>query len=152
MFALIRILVVSFLVGLVTCLLAVGAVGLLTGVPLAFLEILPGDDLTELRQLPRELTLAGFGGFLIGFLGGGASQLCGGRINYVISTIIVATCCLLTIRWTHPGMNVNVDSGILDYLESYRLTLLAGLGSAAGVVVLGLFLKPFRRDSADKDK
>ncbi len=152
MFALARILIVSCVVGLVTCLVAVGAVGLMTGVPLAFLEILPGDELAELRRLPRDLTLAGFGGFAIGWLGGFASQLTGGRINYVISTIIVATCCLLTIKWTHPGMNVNVDSGILDYLESYRLTLLAGLGSAIGVAILGFMLKPFRRNGSGKDQ
>ena len=69
MFALARMLFVSCFVGLATSLLVVGAVGLWHGVPLAFLEMLPGDEMTELRLFPRTLVLAGIGDIVIaGFL------------------------------------------------------------------------------------
>ena len=138
-----KILLVSSFVGLVTSLITVGGVGLLTGIPLAFLEILPGDDAAELRQLPRNLFVAGIGGFVIGWLGGVASQLTGRRINSVISTLLVSTAAILTISWTHPGVNLNINPGWLDYLESYRLTLLAALGSSVAIVGLGFLLRPF---------
>ena len=152
MFALARMLFFSCFTGLVTSLLVVGAVGLWTGVPLAFLEILPGDQMTELRQLPRTLVLSAFSGFAIGSLGGLATQMTGQRINYAISILLIGLCAVLTIRWTHPGINLTLESGWLDYLESYRLTVLAVLGSTIGVVLLGWVMKPFRRERSAAGK
>ena len=145
MFALARMLLISCFIGLATSLLVVGAIGLWHGVPLAFLEMLPGDEMTELRLFPRTLVLAGIGGFAIGGLGGLSSQMTGERINPVISTLLIGLAAVMTIRWTHPEINLTLDSGWLDYLESYRLTLLAAIGSTIGVVFLGWMMKPFRR-------
>ena len=57
------------------------------GVPLALLEYVPGDDVQQLRQLPRDLLVAGLGGFAVGALAGVASQLTGQRVNFLASTI-----------------------------------------------------------------
>ena len=154
MFSLFRILFLACLSGLVTSLLVVGAVGLWYGVPLAFLEVLPGDDLTELRQFPRFLLISGMAGFVIGCLGGLASHLASERIHVMISTLLIGLAAVLTIRATHPGINLTLDSGWLDYLESYRLTILATLGATAVVVVLGWLLHPLSAltKSSDNDR
>ena len=144
MFALSKILVTSIFVGLVCCVLAVGTAGILIGMPLAFMEFLPGDQLEELRQLPRDLLVAGFGGLAIGMLSGLASQFTGHRVSYVYSTVLVTACVLTSIAWTHPSLNLSVDSTLGDYLNSYRLTALAALAGAASVIGLGLLMKLFR--------
>lgn len=144
MFALAKLLMTSLFVGMVCSLLAVGGIGIFVGVPMAFLEILPGNDLEALRQLPRDLFTAGIGGLAIGSLAGFASQLTGQRVNYVISTVLVAACALVSIALTHPNLNMDVNSTLGDYLNSYRLTALATLAGTAGVIVLGTLLKPFR--------
>ena len=144
MFALLKILLTSIFVGMVCCLLAVGVTGILIGIPLAFLDFLPGENLDALRQLPRDLLVAGFGGLSIGSLSGLASQLTGHRVGYVFSTVVVTVFALTAIAWTHPHINLSVDSSLGDYLNSYRLTVLAALAGAGVVVGLGLLLKPFR--------
>lgn len=144
MFAIARILTKSILVGFACALMGIGLVGLLVGIPMAFLDFLPGDSLDELRQLPRTMLGAGVGGFVIGALAGMASQLTAQRVNVVWSTVLIAACAWVAIVWTHPTLNINIDSNLADYLESYRLTVLATIGGAAGVVAVGQLLRPFQ--------
>ena len=151
MLTLARILMISLLAAVVTSLLVTGAVGLWAGLPLAFLEALPGDETEELQQLPKILALAGIGGGLVGLLGGISAQLAG-RISPVISTLVIGLSVILTLRWTHPGLNLSLDAGWLDYLESYRLTLLAALASATAVILAGWMMKPFRRNRSGVDR
>ena len=145
MFSFAKLLLKSFLVAAICSLLGIGLAGLLMGIPLAFLEVLPGENLDELRQLPRTMLAAGMGGMVIGFLAGAASQLTGQRVGFVWSTLLVAGCAWAAIAYTHPNLNINVDSTLVDYLESYRITVLATLGGAAGVVVLGQVLRPLKQ-------
>ncbi len=144
MIALAKFLTISVMVGVICALLAIGATGLLTGVPLAFLQYVPGDDLEELRQLPSDLVMAGAGGMLIGILAGIGSQLSGRRVNYVISAAIITACAWAAVVWTHPGVNMADNPGWFDYLESYRLTLLASLGGVVVVFFLGQLRRPFQ--------
>ena len=146
MFGLFKTLVLACLSGILTGLVVIGGIGLWSAFPLAVGEILPGENLQALKQLPRSLMAAGVGGFAIGCLGAIASQFGGKRISIPISVLLVGFCALLTIRSTHPGINLSLESGWLDYLESYRLTLLATVGGTIGVTVIGWFLKPFVRN------
>ena len=150
MFALAKLLMTSIFVGAVCSLLAVGVIGIWIGIPLALLEILPGDDLGPLRQLPRDLLIAGLGGFAVGSLSGFASQLTGRRVNYIVSTLLVASAAICAISWTHPHLNMKINSTWGDYLNSYRLTALAALAGAATVVVMGLMLKPFQHKNENQ--
>ncbi len=149
MFSIAKLFIMSIFVGAVCSLLAVGIIGIWIGIPLAFLELLPGDDLDPLQQLPRDLLIAGLGGFAVGSLSGFASQLTGRRVNYIFSTVLVASAAICAIAWTHPHLNMKVDSTWGDYLDSYRLTALAALAGAATVVVVGLMLKPFQRQKRE---
>jgi hypothetical protein len=144
MFAIAKLLTKSILVGVACALMGIGLVGLLIGIPMAFLDFLPGENLDELRQLPRTMLAAGTGGLAIGFLAGIASQLTRQRVNYFWSTLLVAGCAWAAIVYTHPDLNINPNSTLGDYLESYRLTVLATLGGAAGVVAIGQLLRPFQ--------
>ena len=144
MFGIAKIFIKAIIAGIACALMGIGLVGLLVGIPMAFLDFLPGEDLDELRQLPRTMLGAGLGGFVIGALAGAASQLTSRRVNLFWSTALVAGCAWATIAWTHPNLNINIDSSLGDYLESYRLTVLATLGGAAGVVVVGQLLRPFQ--------
>ena len=130
-------------VGLVCAMLTAGAVGLIYGVPLALTDWMPGDDVDELRKLPRNIMFAAFCGAFVGILAGISSQLSGRRIGYALSGLIIAACALATVQLTHPDLNIDVDSTFFDYLESYRLTILASLGGAVGVFLLGHLSRPF---------
>jgi len=144
MFTIAKLLTKSIFVGMACALMGIGLVGLLIGIPMAFLDFLPGENLDELRQLPRTMLGAGVGGLAIGFLAGLASQLTSQRVNFVWSTLLVAGCTWAAIAYTHPNLNISIDSTLGDYFESYRLTVLATLGGAAGVVALGQLLRPFQ--------
>jgi hypothetical protein len=144
MFAIAKLLTKSILVGIACALMGIGLVGLLIGIPMAFMDFLPGDNLDQLKQLPRTMLGAGIGGMLIGVLAGMASQLTSQRVNFFWSTLLVAGCTWAAITYTHPNLNISIDSTIGDYLESYRITALATLGGAAGVVALGQLLRPFQ--------
>ncbi len=145
MIALAKLLTISIMVGVVCAVLASGAVGLLTGIPLALREFVPGDEPPELRQLPWHLLAAGMAGMLVGTLAGLGSQLSGRRVNYVVSALIIAACVWTAIVGTHPSPQLAENAGWLDYLESYRITALAGLGGVVAVAVLGLLMRPFSR-------
>ena len=81
---------------------------------------------------------------MIGCLAGMASQLTSQRVNLMLSTLLVAGCTWAAIAYTHPNLNIGIDSTFGDYLESYRITALATLGGAVGVVALGQLLRPFQ--------
>lgn len=149
MFGLIKLVVNTILVGVVGCVVSAGLVGLLIGAPLAFFELLPGDDLDSLRQLPRNLVVAGFCGLGVGCVGGFAAQWTGGRVNNLFSSMLVAGFALTTIYMTHPNLNLTLDSTVFDYLNSYRLTILATLAGGVAVIVVGQLLRPFQ--SADRE-
>lgn len=144
MFSIARILAKSTLAAVVCGLVGIGLVGLTQGVPMAFQEFLPGDNLDRLRELPTGMLGAGIGGVAIGLLAGIASQLTSDRVNLVWSIILVTASAWVAVVFTHPHWNVGLESSFAEYFESYRLTILATLGGAVGVVALGQFLRPFQ--------
>jgi hypothetical protein len=151
--AFIRFLIYCGLVAVVTSLLLAGATGLYRGVPLAFQESLPGDDLQPLRQLPRAQLLAGVAGFMLGGLGGVAAAAGGRRLHPAFTTAAIGSVAVLTAKWTQATLLLDPQAGWLAYLESYRLILLAAIGSTLALTMAGWFLKPWvrgRRRATDR--
>ncbi len=121
-----------------------------TGIPLAFYEYLPGDDVDALRKLPRDMTVAAFLGMLTGILAALATQLTDRKIGYSVSTLIISVCARVAVYFTHPSVNINIESGIMDYLRSYWVTAVAAGAGSAVIVVVGVMLKSF--GSRDDDE
>lgn len=150
MIGLAKYMVISVWVGLVCAVIAIGLAGLLTGVPLAFLDYLPGDNLTARQNLPRILLTAGLAGLAIGTLATAGCWLSSHRLGYLTSAMVVTLFAAAAVLFTHPRWTLDPQAGFFDYLESYRLIILSCL---VGVLTLGvagrLLPKPARSSAGD---